>query len=354
MMILTRRHLTVVALTAAGVLLQTGCAVPQKPGRGTMVQETEATTQRRYYLYMPDDYVKNRGQRAGGGRWPVMVTLHGMEPWDTAGRQIKECQQEADRYGFLVIAPHLETSNSWMQYPLRDPNLPYVKRDERAVIAIMDEVFRQTNADPTRVLATSWSCGGYLAHYLVNRYPERFSCLAVRQSNFSDALLDPAQISKYRHMKIGIFFGENDLPACRKESTQAVDWYRSRGFYVEAKLVEGLAHERTPQTAAAFFASTIGVPPKSPPDLGTLVMKDVVPEGGRFRTVNGGNGSRPSTALPPGYSGSGADVERNMVFGSEAGARGEPTRAGSGEPVRRPAPTVRSDPVGTPTPRRPR
>ncbi|MEP0841395.1 MAG: prolyl oligopeptidase family serine peptidase, partial [Phycisphaerae bacterium] len=307
-----------VLFTSLGSLIVgTGCAVPQKPGRGTVSYQTEATTRRGYYLYLPEDYVKSQGQRPGGGRWPVVVTFHGMEPWDTAGRQIRECQQEADRYGFLVIAPHLDTSNSWMQYPLKDPNLSYVKRDEQAVIAIMDEVFRQTNADPTRVLATSWSCGGYMAHFLVNRYPERFSCLAVRQSNFSEALLDPNQVPKYRHMKIGIFFGENDLPACRNESTRAVDWYRSRGFYVEAKLVEGLAHERTPQTAVGFFAATLGIPPKTPPDLGTMVMRDVVPEGGRFRTVNGGGGSKTSSGAPAGYSmgANGTNGGTHMLFG---------------------------------------
>ncbi|NLU22777.1 MAG: hypothetical protein GXW89_19025 [Phycisphaerae bacterium] len=329
-----------------------GCIVPQKPGRGACLYQVEPVTGRGYYLYLPDDYVKHHGQRADGGRWPVMVTFHGMDPWDTAGRQIKECQQEADRYGFLVIAPKLDTSNSLMQYPLKDPNLSYVKRDERAVIAIMDEVFRRTNADPTRVLSTSWSCGGYLAHFMVNRYPERFCCLAVRQSNFSEHLLDPAQVPKYRRMKIGIFFGENDLPACRNESLRAVEWYRQHGFYVEAKLVEGLAHERTPQTAAAFFAASIGVKPKSPPPLGDLVMKDVVPDGDRFRTVNPGQSSNGAGSLP-GYSMSGSS-DRNIVFGPEQDRQpSRPVSVVPAQPVRRNPPTLHDTTGSTPTPRRP-
>ena len=275
-----------VAVLATALFCLAGCAVPQKPGHGKLVYQTEATTGQPYYLYLPEDYVKTHGRRADGARWPVVVTFHGMSPFDTFDRQARECEAEADRYGFIVIAPKLATSNTSMQYPLRDANLPYVQQDEHAAIAIMDEVFRRTLADPTRVLSTSWSCGGYLAHYMVNRYPERFSCLAVRQSNFCEDLLDPAQVPKYRNMHIGIYFGENDLPACRHESLLAIEWYRSRGFYVEAKYVEGLYHERTPQTAAAFFARSLGIAPKSPPD--ALVLKDVISEGGQFRTVDAG------------------------------------------------------------------
>lgn len=338
---------------ATCILSQAGCAVPQKPGRGSVMHQVEPTTQRGYWLYLPEDYVKNHGQRQDRGRWPVIVTFHGMNPWDTAGRQIRECQAEADRYGFLVIAPELDTSSSFMQYPLKDPNLPYVKRDERAVIAIMDEVFRRTNGDPTRVLSTSWSCGGYLAHYMVNRYPERFTCLAVRQSNFSEALLDVSHISKYRSMKIGIFFGENDLPACRKESIQAVEWYRSHGMYVEAKLVAGLGHERTPQTAAAFFASTIGASPKTPPDLGAIVLKDVTTVNGQFRTAASEDRSSPGSSAAPIRREPGA-ASGNVMFspGGSPAVRNTvsvPPR----EPIRRAPTTLREVPGGAPTRRRP-
>ena len=49
----------------------------------------------------------------------------------------------------------------------------------RSLIAIMNEVYAIADVDPNNVLATSWSYGGYIAHYMANRYPERFSCIAV-------------------------------------------------------------------------------------------------------------------------------------------------------------------------------
>jgi len=184
-----------VAITGVWLLLtallacQCGCAVPQQPGKGMARHRTEPETRTGYWLYLPEDYVKRSGRHPSRQRWPTVVTFHGMNPYDTAAAQIREWQEEADRYGLIVIAPELRTCTSLMQYPLRDPNLWYVKQDERATLLVMGEVFRQTNADPNLVLATSFSSGGYLAHFLVNRYPERFSCLAVRGSNFSSDLV---------------------------------------------------------------------------------------------------------------------------------------------------------------------
>ncbi len=267
------------SLLAICMLSQVGCAVPQPPGHGRCTRLVEPRTSTGYWLYLPEDYVKNQGRHPDGCRWPLVVTFHGLRPYDNANMQIREWQTEADRYNFIVIAPELRTCDSlYMQFPLQNPNLPYVVKDEEAILAIMDEVIRRTDADPARVLATSFSSGGYIAHFMVNRHPERFSCLAVRGSNFNENLLNPAQVPKYRDMKIGIYFGENDIRVCADESMRAIEWYRMRRFDVSAKKVGGLGHQRRPEVAAAFFASTIGVNPKTPPDLGLVVMKDVGPE----------------------------------------------------------------------------
>ncbi len=270
------RSRMVLLLAAGAMLAQSGCAIPQPPGRGRQMQLVEPETKTTYWLYLPEDYVKNNGQRPKGERWPMVLTLHGLRPYDSGAMQNKEWQEEADRYGFVILAPDLRTCDSLtMQFPLHDPNLPYVKQDEQAILAIMDDVCRRTNADPTRVLVTSFSSGGYLAHFMTNQHPERFTVLAVRGSNFNRSLLSPAQLSKYRNMPIGVFFGQNDLGVCRTESLEAIDWYRQHHFHVEGKMVKDLGHERRPQVAAAFFARAIGVSPKSPPDLGSMVVMDI-------------------------------------------------------------------------------
>lgn len=239
-----------------------GCAVPQPSGNGQLVHKEDPQTHRGYYLYLPDDYAQ--GIRTNPNRrWPVVVSFHGMKPFDRASAQAREWQWEADNYGLIVICPELKTADLFMEFPLRRIH-PYVKEDEQAILNIMEQVFRTTQADSTRVLATSWSSGGYVAHYMVNHHPNLFTCLAPRQSNFSASVLDTACIAYYQEMPVGIFFGENDIPICRSESTEAVKWYKQHNFrFVDGRVVIGLGHERTPQTAAAFFAR-VSKPPIQP------------------------------------------------------------------------------------------
>jgi len=80
-----------------------------------------------------------------------VVTFHGMRPWDNSKPQVREWEQEADRYGFIVVAPDLRTSDTFMQYPLRDPDQPYVRRDEQATLAIRGGGFRPAERCPTGV-----------------------------------------------------------------------------------------------------------------------------------------------------------------------------------------------------------
>jgi hypothetical protein len=87
-----------------------------------------------------------------------------------------------------------------------------------------------------------------------------------------------------------------------------VEWYREHRFDVSAKYVRGLGHERTPQTAAMFFARVHDLKPNSPPPLGALVMEDVMPVGRPTMPSRAGAGTptvvasrdraRPRTRLP--------------------------------------------------------
>ena len=262
---LFNRSFRIAWLLALGPTLSLfGCVVGQPPGNGQLLYLTEAKTGNGYYLYLPEDYIQSEGLRPPDKKWPIVVSFHGMRPFDSAGAQIREWQQEADRYGFVVIAPDTRISDLLGELPL-DRVSPSLKRDEEGVLAILDEVYEKLDVDPNHVLTTSWSMGGYLAHYMINRHPDRFSCLAVRQSNFSADILDAEQVPKYRNSKIAVFYTQNDFGIVRSESQQAIAWYAQNGFDTTSGIVEGMGHERTPQTAAAFFAKTCGAVAKTPP-----------------------------------------------------------------------------------------
>lgn len=255
-----------------------GCAVPQPRGDGQYRRVKEPRTGAIYHLYLPVDYVKNDGKRPGSpdqrGKWPLVMTFHGMKPYDNARPQEREWEKEADTYGYVVCAPQLKSCDSFMEYPLTK-EWSYVRKDRENVIAIMDHVFATTMADPKRVLSTSWSCGGYLAHYFPNRYPHRFCCIATRLSNFSAELLKEDTVPEYRNTcSVGIFIGDGDLPACKTESEEAVAWYEDRHFkVVEGKMIDRMGHRRIPQTAAAFFARQLGIKPLHPDDAAKSIAK---------------------------------------------------------------------------------
>ena len=282
-----------------------GCLVPQPRGDGRLTRVVEPTTKRGYWLYLPKEYVAADDSARRNRRWPIVASFHGMKPFDTAHRQAREWEQEADRYGFIVIAPELRAPDILRQFPVRKISASF-KSDELASLAILDHVLATTHADPGNVLSTSWSSGGYLAHYLLNRHPDLFTCLAVRQSNFSETILNPQVVAHSRYHPIVILMAQNEFAGVKRECRQAIKWYEDAGYtnfaWVEIK---GLGHQRTPDTAAAFFASVAGVKPNVPPTV--LARRQAIagnPRGlamlaERTSTAHPSSTKRPVTSTPP-------------------------------------------------------
>ena len=282
-------YLVTTAVLAASNL---GCAVPQPAGLGKVTRVKEPRVGAWYYLYLPEAYVKNNGFYPGDAKrlWPVVVTFHGLKPWDTWDRQVHEWEQEADTYGYIVCAPYLETCDGiTMEFPLRKEH-GYVLRDKEAVMACLDHVLETTRGDPNAVLSTSWSSGGFMANYFPNRFPHRFRAIATRMGNFSPDILIESTVPLYRDMPVAVFIGDSDFNACIKQSKQQVAWYKARGFnHVEAKILDGTGHRRVPQLAASFFARCLNIEPLKPEaaaaTLAQLHMTDWEPDAALLASV---------------------------------------------------------------------
>ena len=260
-----RPGLLLAVALAVWLALCAGCAVPQPRGAGKLQRVVEPTSNRGYWLYLPKEYVECSEQELRVRRWPLVVTFHGMKPFDNARPQACEWQQEADRYGFVVVAPELRAFHMFGQFPLRTIN-PAFKSDEQAALAILDHVFRTVQVDASNVLSTSWSSGGYMAHYMLNRHPDRFTCLAVRQSNFSASVLNPEITKRSVYHPVLVLWTQNDFGICKRESQEAVQWYSTHGYKNKYWfIIKDSGHERTPDLAAEFFARAAGVEANSPP-----------------------------------------------------------------------------------------
>lgn len=252
-----------VGLLGALILLatQTGCLVGQPHGSGQRMRITEPASKREYFIYLPEPYQAASAEQRKARRWPLVVTFHGMKPFDHADWQLHEWEAEADRYGYIVCAPRLNAPDVLAEFPLRRVH-PAFKGDEDATVAILNHVFSTTEADRTNVLATGFSSGGYMAHYMLNRHPELFTCLAARQANFASSVLEPSMTSRSRNTPVLVMYTQNDMGICKEESQAAVQWYEKYGYgnigWVKLK---DLGHVRTPDIAADFFGRVANVRP---------------------------------------------------------------------------------------------
>ncbi|NIA07592.1 MAG: prolyl oligopeptidase family serine peptidase [Actinobacteria bacterium] len=232
----------------------------QNPGIGTQFTVSDARINSKYYLYLPYGYDINKS-------YPLVVTIHGFVPFDTADRQIREWQSTADKYGLIVVAPVLGTSNQVMLW-LNEVGAG-VKRDEQVVMGVLDHVLSHTAADPDRVLITGWSTGGFLMHYLANQHPDRFAAICSRGSCFNPRVLneDNARLMGQRRFPVMIFYGQDDGLNIKLDSDYAIKWYKERGFAVESFVIPQtpripgvpLGHNRQPELAATFFLRVTGL-----------------------------------------------------------------------------------------------
>ncbi len=275
-------------LPCAVLLTVCGCIVPQPRGEGKLDRVVEPASGRPYYLYLPKDYVQADEAGRAARRWPLVVTFHGMKPYDIALYQALEWQQEADRFGYIVIAPELLSFDFFLgQFPQRSIT-NFFRSDELATLSILDHVFETTRADPSNVMSTGFSCGGYMAHYMLNRHPERFTCLGVRQANFSASILDPASTTRSIYRPVLILSTQFDVDICKQESREAIRWYEAHGYKNLAWVhINRLGHERTPDIAADFFARVSGAQPNRPPEV--LVSRQAIDGNARGLALLAGN-----------------------------------------------------------------
>lgn len=242
-----------VFLAVAG-LSAAGCPVYKDPGAGTQLNLTEAQSKRQYYLYKPVGYDPNK-------RYPVVMAIHCIKPFDSAQRQIKEWESTADKYGFIVAAPAMGSANPvplWFNHV--DSTM---KRDEQVVMNVLDEVLEDTAADPNWVFITSLSSGGALMHYVANKYPERFAGLAARGCWFNKHILSEENARKMAEndFRVMIHYAEYDNTNIKIDSWKAIRWYKEMGFEVASTVIgqslrlPGLGHMEgaVPDKAGEFF-----------------------------------------------------------------------------------------------------
>ncbi len=223
-----------------------GCPVYQDqrvPNASPLV--TEPITGRGYKLYVSSRYHRKRPA-------PVIISLHGTPPWDTADRQMGEWKKIAEDHGAILICPTLLSSDGII--PAGDAGLrALLLQDERLVLTILSQLQYKYNIDRRNIFLTSWSGGGYPLWFIGLRHPDLFTAICSRQSTFRQGSVEGWFPPEAKAMPILIFYGTFDVVPVVVQSRDAYNFLNARGFTkVRMTTTEG-GHQRHPEVAMNFF-----------------------------------------------------------------------------------------------------
>lgn len=246
---LTKRAILLAVLSAATA----GCPYVPPETRHPHIDVTEPITQTRYWRYVPSYYSDDRD-------WPLVVTLHGTNPWDGRTRQVLEWKDTAEQHGLIVVAPQLKSTQGPM------PVIPSVwyagesklRHDERAILAVIDHVIRSYHIDEGSILLTGFSSGGFPMYYVGLRSPGRFDMLIARDCNSSLSLFEKIELTEEaRKLPIAVFWGKDDLAAIRDQSWEAFRYLREHGCENATRKVIGGGHLRRPDIAWQLWSQRL-------------------------------------------------------------------------------------------------
>lgn len=124
-----------------------------------------ATGIHRYTVFVPSG-------EAPGGRWPILLYLHGADGRGTDG--VKQTERELGavirrdraRFPLVVVFPQSES-------------LLWSSDDERVAIGALAQTEREFSTDPGRVYVAGYSRGANAAWYLSYRQPTRFAAIVA-------------------------------------------------------------------------------------------------------------------------------------------------------------------------------
>ncbi|MFW6133847.1 MAG: alpha/beta hydrolase-fold protein [Planctomycetota bacterium] len=235
--------LTLVLLACSGCPVWQSQDVPVPAER-----RREPVTDATYWQYVPDNYTPER-------KWPLVITLHGTDKpgYDTHTKQIDAWKRLAQDEGFIVAAPKLRSVQGILPV-IRSLWYEDLARDEKTILAVLDDLKRRYAIDERRVLLTGFSSGGFPLYHTGLRNPERFNCLVARSCNCKLDIFEHIELTDAaRDLPILVFWGKDDFPKIRDESWAAFRYLRRHGFdQTRMREIRG-GHIRRPDLAHDFW-----------------------------------------------------------------------------------------------------
>lgn len=184
----------------------------------------------RYLLHLPPDY-------RDGGRWPLILFLHGMgERGDDLERiKVHGIPRVADEQPellarFVAVSPQCPLGTYWTH-------------EQDALHALLDHALREYAVDPDRIYLTGLSMGGFGTWFLGASRPERFAAMAPICGGG-----DPPGVTPLKDMPIWVFHGGKDRVVPPSASRQMVRALRAMGGNVKLTIYPEAAHDSWTET----------------------------------------------------------------------------------------------------------
>ncbi len=237
----------------AGLCLFVSACLPTQrlPEQASISPESEKDTERPYLLYVPSTYHRGRD-------WPLVVACHGTWPYDTAKFQMREWAKFAEYTGIIVVAPDLVSAKGDF-VPAAEKQIALQREDEKAILAIVDEVKRRYRIADAQVFLTCWSAGAFPLLHTGLRHPEVFRAMFIRQGTFDEAFMDVDEARLNRWQMVKVVFGRTDL--LRDQSIDCIEWLQARGMFVVREEMPGSHRRIDPAHTWKFFAQVISERP---------------------------------------------------------------------------------------------
>jgi acetylxylan esterase len=122
------------------------------------------------YLYVPDKVVAHP---------PILVGLHWCHGTAQAFHSGTQFATLADKYGFIVIYPNANSSDSCWDVHSKAALSHDGGSDPSGIISMVKYVIQNNNADSSRVYVTGQSSGGMMTNVMLGSYPNIFKAGAA-------------------------------------------------------------------------------------------------------------------------------------------------------------------------------
>ncbi len=157
-----------------------------------------------YALFVPTGYDKDK-------KTPLVVALHGLGSNPQQIMRYKGLTDNAEKYGFIVVAPMGYNSQGW--YGVKPPKAGKTNPEnlgelsEKDVMNVLELVRKDYNIDPDRIYLMGHSMGGGGTWHLGLKYPDLWAGLApIAPAIFRN----PDGLDKIKHIPVILVQGDKD------------------------------------------------------------------------------------------------------------------------------------------------